>query len=270
MSRFSPDALLMQLRELPDPTCYWVALSGGMDSRVLLHGLHALSPELAIPIKAIHLNHGLNRHAREWAYFCQQVCERLGIVCHVLTIDARPAAGQSPEAWARQLRYQAMEGLLEQGDILLIAHHQYDQAETLLLQLLRGAGPHGLAAMPRWVEFGLGWLGRPLLDFTRNTLKTYATAQGLTWIEDPSNQDTRFDRNLLRQAILPLLKQRWPSLSVLLAALQPGKPMRRSLWMMLPSKTSKCPIKTRGDALRRGVDAPGQRALRQCSAPMVA
>jgi len=213
MSRFSPGALLMRLRELPDPTCYWVALSGGMDSRVLLHGLHALSPELAIPIKVIHVNHGLNQDARKWAYFCQEVCERLGIACHVLTIDARPAAGQSPEAWARQLRYQAMEGVLEQGDMLLIAHHQDDQAETLLLQLLRGAGPHGLAAMPRWVEFGPGWLGRPLLDFTRDTLKAYAIAQGLTWIEDPSNRDTRFDRNLLRQAILPLLKQRWPSLS---------------------------------------------------------
>ncbi len=217
MSRFSPRLLLEQLRKLPETPCYWLAFSGGLDSRVLLHGLHLLSAQLSARIKAIHVNHGLNPEAPQWAHFCQEVCSKLGIACQVIAIDARSPPGQSSEAWARQRRYQAMEHLLNKGEMVLTAHQQDDQAETLLLQLLRGAGPRGLSAMPHCIEFGLGWLGRPLLDFTRDELKAYAVQEGLSWIEDPSNRDVRFDRNFLRQAIIPLLKQRWPNLSRTLA-----------------------------------------------------
>ena len=217
MSRFSPRLLLEQLREWPAAPCYWLALSGGLDSCVLLHALHRLSSELSAEVKAIHINHGWDPKAQEWAHFCQAICNELGIPCQVIAIDARPPPGESPEAWARQRRYQAMERLLSQGEMVLTAHQQDDQAETLLLQLLRGAGPRGLAAMPRCIEFGPGWLGRPLLDFTRDELNAYAIQEGLSWIEDPSNRNTRFDRNFLRQEIIPLLKRRWPNLSRTLA-----------------------------------------------------
>jgi len=217
MPRFSPAALLERLREFSDTRCYWVAFSGGLDSQVLLHGLHASLSQLGTEIKAVHVNHGLSPNADEWSQFCQQVCRDLAIPCEVIRIDARAPPGQSPEAWARQLRYEAMARLLKEGDVLLTGHHQDDQAETLLLQLFRGAGPEGLAAMPRWARFGPGWLGRPLLDFSRSDLTAYAEAQGLRWVEDQSNLDRRFDRNFLRHMIVPLLKQRWPSVSRTLA-----------------------------------------------------
>lgn len=139
------------------------------------------------------------------------------IPCRVIQIDARPPPGESPESWAREKRYQALRSCLHTNEMLLIAQHQDDQAETVLLQLLRGSGPRGLAAMPCCVRFGDGWLARPLLDFTRAELQDYALDQGLQWIEDESNQDIRYDRNYLRQRILPSLRQRWPQLSLTLA-----------------------------------------------------
>jgi tRNA(Ile)-lysidine synthase len=128
-----------------------------------------------------------------------------------LRVDARAGDGESPEAAARHARYRAIAALMTPADCLLTAHHQDDQAETLLLQLLRGAGPHGLAAMPELAAFAGARHARPLLGFTREQLHEYARREGLRWIDDPSNLDRGFDRNFLRVAVMPLLRERWPA-----------------------------------------------------------
>jgi tRNA(Ile)-lysidine synthase len=217
MPSFTPDRLLERLNQWPGTSRYWVALSGGIDSMALLHAMHALGTQLAARIQAVHVNHGLHPQAAQWAGFCEDACRVLGIPCLVILVDARALQGQSPEAWAREQRYHAMEEALGEGDMLLTAHHRDDQAETVLLQLLRGAGPRGLAAMPSLNRFGRGWLARPLLDFSREDIHRYASRHGLQWIEDPSNRDVNFDRNYLRHAVIPRLKERWPGLGRTLA-----------------------------------------------------
>ncbi len=193
---------------------YLVAYSGGLDSHVLLHALQGLEGP---PIQALHIHHGLLSEADQWSAHCREVCEALGVDLTTLRVDARPEAGQSPEAAAREARYAALAEHMQVGDVLLTAHHRDDQAETLLLQLLRGAGPAGLAAMPPWTPFGPGWLGRPLLDFARESLRDYARRHRLHWVEDPSNRDSRYDRNFLRHELMPLIRQRWPGAGATLA-----------------------------------------------------
>jgi len=179
---FSPQKLLKAVAELPSARRYWVAYSGGLDSHVLLHSLAVL------------------RH-------CAEVCDGLEVPLTLLRVDARPRRGESPEAAARNARYRAIEPLLGEGDGLLTAHHQDDQAETVLLQALRGSGPRGLAAMPVWNPFGEGWQGRPLLGFRRDELRAHARAEGLCWVEDESNFDTGIARNYLRHEIVPRLRR---------------------------------------------------------------
>lgn len=189
--------------------------SGGRDSSVLLHALTGLRARLPgdLEIRAVHVDHGLSAHAGAWSQHCAAVCSTLALPCQILRVNARPQPGESPEAAARAARYQAITALIEAGDILLTAHHQDDQAETLLLQLLRGAGPHGLAAMPTYAPFGAGWLARPLLDVTATELASYAEQHQLSWVEDPSNVDTGFERNYLRHDVMPHLKRQWPAVS---------------------------------------------------------
>lgn len=205
--------LLKGLNQLPPARRFCIAYSGGRDSTVLLHALSGLraflSPDLLL--YAVHVDHGLSPHSGAWARHCETACARLGISCHTLRVNAAPRPGESPEAAARQARYQAIASLIETGDCLLTAHHQDDQAETLLLQLLRGAGPHGLAAMPARAPFANGCLARPLLGFTRDELAAYAAQHDLSWVDDHSNFDTGFERNYLRHEVMPHLKQRWPS-----------------------------------------------------------
>ncbi len=194
---------------------FWVAYSGGLDSQVLLYALSHILPTARLC--AVHVNHGWHTDAIQWAETCSQTCEQLGISCEVITVDAQPKPGESPEACARQARYTAMAKLIQAGDCLLTAHHRDDQAETMLLQLLRGAGIRGMASMPRVMSFGKGLLVRPLLDFTRLELQAYAKDRQLTWIEDSSNWNLRFSRNFVRHQVLPLLQQRWPESSKTLA-----------------------------------------------------
>ena len=210
---FSPDKLLHQLRDQPEAPCYWVAYSGGLDSHVLLHVLGSVRDELGARIGAVHVNHGLQAEAGQWEAHCRQVCADLDIDYVSLQVDARAMSGESPEAAARVARYQALADWLPAGHGLLTAQHQDDQAETLLLQLLRGSGVNGLAAMPATTGLGNGWHLRPLLAFTRNSLHDYALRHELHWVEDPSNADTAYDRNFLRQRILPVLQERWPAMS---------------------------------------------------------
>lgn len=192
---------------------YRIAYSGGLDSHVLLHVCATLRKHYAISFKAIHINHGLSSNATDWALHCATVCRELDIefTTHAITIAAMP--GDSPEALARDLRYKTLSNVMDVGDILLTAHHQDDQAETVLLQLLRGAGPKGLAAMPIIKRFAQGFHGRPFLTISHATLEKYANYHGLRWIEDESNQNTDFSRNYLRHDVLPVLKKRWPSVT---------------------------------------------------------
>jgi len=213
----SPFNLHPFLQTLPPASRLIVAFSGGLDSHVLLHALAGLRSEGFCELHAIHIHHGLNPQADAWAEHCARVCRDLDVGFEVLAVDARADSGESPEAAARAARYQALASRMREGDGLLTAHHRRDQAETLLLQLLRGAGPAGLAAMPRWQPLGSGWHGRPLLDVSRETIEGYAREQNLHWIEDDSNLDARFDRNLLRQQIMPLLRGRWQGLDETLA-----------------------------------------------------
>ena len=186
-----------------------VAFSGGLDSTALLHLLASLRADLAFTLSAMHVHHGLSANANAWVDCCTQACSQLNIplqVVHV-TIPADNALGI--EAAARHLRYDALLG--SHADYVCLAHHQDDQAETLLLQLARGAGIKGLSAMAA-VDHKRHLL-RPLLDISRAELEAYALANGLTWIEDESNQNVAFDRNFLRHTILPKLHERYPSIA---------------------------------------------------------
>lgn len=207
-------SLAMQLP--PQAGRMYVGYSGGVDSHVLLH-LLASDAGLRPQLTAVYVHHGLQTAADDWHAHCQHQCRQLGVAYRMLTVDARPEPGESPEAAARAARYAAFRQLLQAGDELLFAQHREDQAETLLLQLLRGAGPHGLAGMPRRTAFGRGWLQRPLLHIGKAQILAYASRHGLHWVEDPSNQSCDFDRNYLRHQVIPVLKNRWPAMDKTLA-----------------------------------------------------
>ncbi|SPO68266.1 tRNA lysidine(34) synthetase TilS [Pseudomonas sp. JV241A] len=186
-----------------------IALSGGLDSTVLLHLLATLSRQQTLPpLRAIHIHHGLQAAADAWPDHCQRLCDDLGVELQVIRVQVAPRA--SIEQGARDARYAAFSTALCPGEILLTGQHREDQAETLLFRLLRGAGLRGLSAMPERRPLGQGMLVRPLLGVSRNELQCYAQEQHLTWIEDPSNHDTQFSRNYLRHQVFPALLQRWP------------------------------------------------------------
>jgi len=193
----------------------WIAYSGGLDSHLLLYALAQLRPPFEL--RAIHIHHGLHAQADNWAKHCQEVCQVFKIACEVKRVKVRLAPRESLEANARSARYDAIGQILAPDDVVLTAQHADDQAETLLLQLLRGAGVAGLAAMPPISRLAKGWLVRPLLAYTRAQLEDYARQANLHWIEDSSNADTRFARNFLRHEIIPLLEQRWPRVSLMLS-----------------------------------------------------
>jgi tRNA(Ile)-lysidine synthase len=205
------------LRRLgPSGDC-WVAFSGGIDSTALLHAAANCADHPSGTLRAIHIDHGLHPDSPRWADHCRRICDTLGVPIVVRRLHLTPIPGESLEATAREARYRALADVLRPGDLMLKAHNQDDQAETLLLALLRGSGVHGLAAMPREAELGRGRLVRPLLDIPRAMLEQYVRALGLSWIEDPSNASLRMDRNYLRNSVVPLLRARWPGLSVTLS-----------------------------------------------------
>jgi tRNA(Ile)-lysidine synthase len=209
--------LLALLKTLRDAPRCWVAYSGGLDSTVLLDLTARLGDRLSARLAAVHIDHGLNPGSADWASHCQRRCAGLGVPLVQRQVEVRVGDGQGPEAAARAARYAALVELLGPGDLLLTAHHRDDQAETVLLALLRGAGVRGLAAMPEVDALCFGRLVRPLLTFGRAELHAYAQARGLNWLDDPSNLDLNLDRNWLRQRILPLLVEHWPAASRTLA-----------------------------------------------------
>ncbi|MBT0726261.1 tRNA lysidine(34) synthetase TilS [Rosenbergiella australiborealis] len=186
-----------------------IGFSGGLDSTVLVHQLAELRHKQPLTLRAVYIHHGLSHFADEWLDHCQQVCNNLQIPFisrHVQLLGGKGGI----EAEARALRYQEFSRLLTPGEALVTAHHQDDQCETLLLALKRGSGPAGLSAMPVSRQIGDHWHLRPLLNFSRQALENYADKHQLSWIDDESNQDDRYDRNFLRLHILPYLTQRWP------------------------------------------------------------
>ncbi|MEJ2116004.1 MAG: tRNA lysidine(34) synthetase TilS, partial [Gammaproteobacteria bacterium] len=183
-----------------------IAYSGGLDSTVLLHAMH----EAKLPIHAIHVNHHLQSDSNVWQQHCEEVCTRLVVPLTVRHAQITKLPQTSLEDSAREVRYRLLEDGLDVNSAIVTAHHQDDVAETILLQLLRGAGPAGLAAMPECKKLSTGIHLRPLLKISRAELQEYAQAHGLQWVDDPSNQSGDFDRNYLRNEVMPKLVERWP------------------------------------------------------------
>ncbi len=210
---FSSERLLVSLEALRPARRYWIAYSGGADSSALLHAIAELRAQLATPVRALHVNHGLHPDAAAWQAHCERTCERLGIELEVVPVQVDAQAGQGVEAAAREGRYRAAADRLGPDELLLTGHHADDQGETLFLNLMRGSGVDGLAGMPALRPLGEGWLARPLLAFGGAALRDFLLARALDWIEDPSNQDPDYDRNVLRREILPALEARWPGVA---------------------------------------------------------
>jgi len=185
-----------------------IALSGGIDSVVLLHALSQLKVKLKLQLSAIHINHDLSSNADDWLIFCHNKCKELGIPIKSEKINIKHDISMGIEAAARKGRYQALETYRK--GILVLGHHQNDQAETLLLQLFRGSGLNGLAAMPLYDQERFIW--RPLLKINKEIIEGYAKENSLNFIKDESNDNLQFDRNFLRKNVLPLIKSRYPDI----------------------------------------------------------
>lgn len=192
----------------------WVAYSGGLDSHVLLQSLVELKP-VHVELAAIHVHHGLQAEADSWVIHCQSACNALQVPLQVEYVEVDQS--QNIESAARQARYQAFEKWVEENEVICTGHHQRDQAETLLLNLMRGAGLEGLSAMPERRVLGnqadltnhQAWLVRPLLNTSYEAVQDYAKQHQLDWVEDPTNQHVEYRRNFIRHQLLPLLDQAW-------------------------------------------------------------
>ena len=160
-------------------------------------------------LRAVHVNHGIHPNASKWAAHCRALGRQFNVDVRVLKTRIVRTPGVSLEAAARDARYALLAEVLEPGEVLLTGHHEDDQLETVLLQLFRGSGLAGLAAMPALASFALGWLARPLLSRSRSELESWARSQKLTWIDDDTNADESLDRNYLRRQVLPLIRSRW-------------------------------------------------------------
>ena len=192
-----------------------VAVSGGLDSMCLLHALVQLQRHHSCPsLRVIHINHGLQAQADQWQQYVEQQCQIYGLVCasYKVSLCSQEQGKLGLEAAARNARYAVFNQHLQAGEVLLLGQHADDQTETFFLRLLRGAGVAGLRAMPQQRSLGLGFLVRPLLHVRQADLNIYAQTHQLSWCEDPSNQNSRFDRNYLRHQVMPLLRQRWQAL----------------------------------------------------------
>ena len=280
--------LALRLRALVGPLAgarFCLAFSGGADSTALLAAMAALRARHRLQLRALHVNHQLQSAAGAMARAARALARRHGVACTVLRAPVRPVRGESPEALARTTRYAALHANLRAGEWLLLAQHQDDQVETLLLQLLRGSGVAGLAAMPARA----GILLRPLLDVAHAQLVDYLRRGATGWTEDPSNADERFDRNYLRRRVLPLLRARWPALgatlgrSAALAAEAQGLLAEQADASLLPawdgaalrvSVLRRLTAPQRRNALRRwldlqGLPMPDQRRLQEIAGPVL-
>jgi tRNA(Ile)-lysidine synthase len=289
--KFKVSWLLAQLRALIGPlrdARLCVAYSGGLDSTTLLLALARARARAGFRLRALHVDHGLHPDSAVWAARACAQARRWRVRCATLRVTVH-RAGASLEAVAREARYRALAQALEAGELLLTAHHQDDQLETVLLALLRGSGVRGLAAMGSVTPFAATRLVRPLLAVPRAALEAYARTHGLAVTQDPSNADLRLDRNFLRRQVLPLLRARWPAAGVTvgrsarhlaeaqallergarvaLRAAADGTALRVSALRALSDPE-------RRNALRcwiaqRGLRLPDQRRLREIAGPML-
>ena len=186
-----------------------VAYSGGLDSTVLLHLTKSLSAKLHCDLLAVHINHRLHPEADDWEMHCYEQAKRMGIAYQCEVVQLSNKHPQGVEAAARELRYRALQCIIKTDDLLLTAHHKNDQAETVLLRLLRGTGIAGLRAIPEYRTLTEGSLARPMLSIARADIHRYAQMHRLNWLEDPSNEDLRYARNYIRHRVAPVLEARW-------------------------------------------------------------
>ncbi len=210
------EALRQLLLQHPEVSTIWVGFSGGLDSTALLWLASRIVPEThpCARFHALHIDHNLQATSSDWVEHCRSASEQLGIEFHTVSVTPHSSSEES----AREARYSAFEHCLESGDLLLLAHHQNDQAETFLMRLFRGAGVQGLSAMPQSRRLARGTLLRPLLGCTRTQLETVAAESGLKWIDDPSNSQTVYLRNWIRAVLAAQLSERWPDWGQKLAA----------------------------------------------------
>ncbi len=202
-------------KHCPNQTAFFIGLSGGVDSVVLLHLFAQARQALSLKLRAIHIHHGLSPNADSWATFCEQLCEQWAIPLTVCKVQVQGKQGL--EANARTARYQAIQQHIQPNEMLATAHHLDDQAETFFLALKRGSGIQGLGAMQAVSFWQNVAIFRPLLSFSKTDILAYAKQHQLKWIEDESNFNTDFDRNFLRQTALPLLNQRWQQFNQMVA-----------------------------------------------------
>jgi len=207
LESFDPASLERVLRTFPVSARLIVAFSGGPDSTALLHALSRLE----WPLLAVHVDHGLDKNSRDRSQQAESMAGRWNVPFIAHRIQVPPGAAGGLEHAARKARYQALVREMETGDLLLTAHHADDQAETVLLRLMRGSGPAGLGGIRPLRKLGPGWLARPLLDWPRQTLADYLDQQQIQGLEDPANRDLSRDRNYLRHQVMPLLHARWPA-----------------------------------------------------------
>jgi tRNA(Ile)-lysidine synthase len=292
-SRFNPAWLRQRLRSLLGPLrdrqlC--LAYSGGLDSCALLCALAALRTHERFVLRALHVNHQLHPQASTWARQAQARARRLRVPCEVLKVTVNTGSGESLEAAARAARYQALISRLHSGELLLTAHHQEDQLETVLLALMRGSGVRGLSAMAAVSEFRHARVVRPLLPVARAQLERYVRRRAFSWSEDPSNTDERFDRNYLRRVVVPLLRARWPAAAATVSRSAAHLAETRKLLEQLGqqhlssardgpalrvSALRRLSAAERGNALRvwiaqRGLPAPDQARMLEVCGPMLA
>ncbi|UVV65478.1 tRNA lysidine(34) synthetase TilS [Glaesserella parasuis] len=202
-------------KHCPNQTAFFIGLSGGVDSAVLLHLFAQARQALNLKLRAIHIHHGLSPNADSWATFCEQLCEQWAIPLTVCKVQVQGKQGL--EANARTARYQAIQQHIQRNEMLATAHHLDDQVETFFLVLKRGSGIQGLGAMQAVSFLQNIAIFRPLLSFNKTDILAYAEQHQLEWIEDESNFNTDFDRNFLRQTALPLLNQRWQQFNQMVA-----------------------------------------------------
>ncbi len=217
---------LFNTLRLPNDARIHVGVSGGLDSVVLLHLLATLREFTEISLTTLHAHHGLHPDADRWQEFCERLCAKWSVTFKTRRLDVPVKNGDGYEASARKARYRWYASIVKPTDYLLLAHQRDDQAETVLLNLLRGAGIRGLCAMSLTSSFERRRVIRPLLGYDRQQLVAYADEHQLEWVEDASNRDITYSRNYLRHQIVPLLRARWPAVSGVLA--RTAERMRRT------------------------------------------
>ncbi|MFK7996081.1 MAG: tRNA lysidine(34) synthetase TilS [Granulosicoccus sp.] len=205
------DAVAHYVDQHPEVGYFCVAYSGGVDSHLLLALMVRLrDTRRSFNVRAVHVDHSMQLESASWAEHARKVCESLRVPLEVCRCTVE-ADARGPEASARRARYLEFDNVLQKGEHLLLAQHAEDQAETFLLQALRGSGPDGLAGIPGKRSFGKGMMARPLLSCSQQSLLNEAHCMGLDWVEDPSNQQLHLDRNFLRLRVMPMIKARWPA-----------------------------------------------------------